>query len=307
VLLVFLGLTSIDLLRADASFVRAVPYAQFFPDDPSFANLKAQLGPGERVLPSDFVIDQGKLATYGIPEVFGYHGNEPRWYDVATRRTTRDALRESDPQQYHGYLLSLMMSGLGRALSTRIAILPATEIPITGWERVAGNTQLAIYRSQHALPGGAVISRVVVEPDTDRVIEAMWDPSLDVSTMAFVAAPIPELGAGGGKGTFQWVSESSDSVALDVTTDGPVLFLLSRTWHPYWQATVDGRAAPVIRTDYTLNGVAISAAGTHRVIFRYRSPVVAEAELIAGTTWIFVLLVTAWTLAQALRRRKIGG
>ena len=122
-----------------------------------------------------------------------------------------------------------------------------------------------------------------------------------------MAEAVPGLGAGGGKGTFQWVSEGSDSVALDVTNDGPALFLLSRTWHPYWQATIDGQATPVIRTDYTLNGVALPTAGKHRVIFRYHSPVVAEAELIAGTTWIFVLLVTIWTAMMTFRRRNAGG
>ena len=308
VLLIFLGLTTVDLLRADEPFVRAAPYAQFFPDDPSIESLKARLGPGERVLPSDFVVQQGKLATYGVPEVFGYHGNEPRWYDVATRRNYRDvAAMERDGREYHSYLLQLMTSGLGRALSARIAILPPTEIPITGWERIAGNDQISMYRSTNALPGGAVISQVVVEPDTAKVLNALWDPGLDVSKVAFVAEAVPGLGAGGGKGTFQWVTEGSDSVALDVTTDGPALFLLSRTWHPYWQVSVDGQAAPVIRTDYTLNGVAMPAAGKHRVIFRYRSPVVAKAEMIAGGTWIFVLLITAWTLIVAFRRRNAGG
>lgn len=304
VLLAFLGLTSLDLLRADAPFVRAVPYANYFPDDPSFDQLKAQLGPGERVLPSDFVVDQGKLATYGIPEVFGYHGNELRWYDVATHRNVRDQLAATDPQQYHGYMLQLMTSGLGRALSTRIAILPATDIPITGWEKIAGSDQIAMYRNLRALPGGAVISQVVVEPDSTKVIDALWDTGLDVATVAFVAEPVPGLGAGGGKGTFQWIGEGSDSLAVDVTSDGPVLFLLSRTYHPFWQVEVDGQRGEVIRTDYTLMGVAIPVAGTHRVVFRYRSPVVAQAELIAGTTWVFVLLVTAWTLVQAFRRRK---
>ena len=308
VLLLFLGLSTIDLLRADEPFVRAVPYSQFFPDDPSIESLKGRLGPGERVLPSDFVVQQGKLATYGVPEVFGYHGNEPRWYDVATQRNVRDeAATHPDGRAYHSYLLQLMTSGLGRALSTRIAILPPTTIPITGWERIAGNDQISMYRNTNALPGGAVISQIVVEPDTAKLLNALWDPGLDVSQIAFVAEAVPGLGAGGGKGTFQWVSEGSDSVALDVTTDGPTLFLLSRTWHPYWLATVDGQAAPVIRTDYTLNGVALPTAGKHRVIFRYHSPVVAKAELIAGTTWIFVLLVTIWTAVVAFRRRNAGG
>ena len=100
------------------------------------------------------------------------------------------------------------------------------------------------------------------------------------------------------------MSEGSDSVVVEVTNDGPVMFLLSRTYHPYWQVEVDGQPGEVIRTDYTLMGVPIAAAGTHRLIFRYRSPVLERAELISGSTWIFVLLVSVWSLIQTLRRRK---
>jgi hypothetical protein len=304
VLIAFLAFTTVDLLKANAPFVNAVPYSNFFPNDPSFDALKGQLGPGERALPFDDIIEQGKLATYGIPEVFGYHGNEPRWYDVATHRNIRDQLLASDRRGYHAYMLRLMTSGLGRALSARIAILPGTELPIEGWERFAGNEQFAMYRSLTALPGGAVISRVVVEPDTAKVIDAMWDTGIDVSAVAFVAESIPAIGNGGGKGTFQWVGVASDTVAVDVTTDGPALFLLSRTWHPFWQVDVNGTRGEVVRTDYTLMGVALPSAGTHRVIFRYRSPVVAKAMFIAGTSWLVVLIATGWTLVQRFRRRS---
>jgi len=307
VLLLFLGLSTVDLLRADEPFVRAIPYTQVFPDPASYDPLKALLGPGERVLPSDHVIPQGHLATYGIPEVFGYHGNELRWYDFATQRAFRDNAVATDEKEYNGYLLQLMTSPLGRALSIRVAILPATDIPITGWQRLGGNSDESVYRSLNALPGGAVLSHLVVEPDSMKVVQALWTPGIDISTIGFLADSVPGLGAGGGKGTFKWVSEGSDSVAVDVTNDGPALFLLSRTWHPYWQATVDGQAAQAVRTDYTLIGVPLPTAGTHRVVLRYRSPVIAKSELVAGSTWIFVLLVTIWTLVAAYRRRNVGG
>lgn len=303
VLVAFLGLTSVDLLRANEPFVRAVPYAQYFPDPAVYDPLKALLGPGERVVSSDHVIPHGQLATYGVPEVFGYHGNELRWYDAATLRSYRD-MAVNDEQRYNAYLLQYMTSPIGRALSTRIAILPATEIPITGWERLGGNDRQAAYRSLDALKGGAVLSRIVVEPDTSKMLEALWTPGLDVATVGLVADSVHGLGATGGKGTFQWVSEGSDSVVVEVTNDGPVMFLLSRTYHPYWQVEVDGQPGEVIRTDYTLMGVPIAAAGTHRLIFRYRSPVLERAELISGSTWIFVLLVSVWSLIQTLRRRK---
>jgi hypothetical protein len=308
-LIAFLVLTSVDLLRADTPFVQVVPYAERFPtDDPAMDWYKGQLGPGERVLPSDFIVGQGTFATYGIPEVFGYHGNEPRWYDVVTLRNVRDNARESgNARDYHAYLLQLMTSGLGRLLSARLAILPATDIPITGWTRVAGNQSTSVYRNDHALPGGAAVGRIVVEPDTVKLISALWDPSFDPANVAMTEAPVPALAGTGGSGTFRITSESSDTVAATVTNTGPVLVVLSRTWHPYWQATVDGAPAPVVRTDYAFIGVPVPAPGTHHLIFRYRSPILEESEVISASAWGFILIVSVAALVAALRRRPARG
>jgi hypothetical protein len=306
-LLGFLGLTTVDLLVANAPFVNAVRYTDFFPPRGDYDQLKGLLGPGERVLPSDHVIRQGSLATYGVPEAFGYHGNEPRWYDVATIRNFRDQAYYSDQQGYNGYLLQLMTSGMGRALAIRVAILPPTDIPITGWERLGANEQYAVYRSKDALAGGSLISTLMVEPDTMKVLQALWTPGFDAARVAFVAESVPALGTAGGKGSFQITSEASDSVVVEVVSDGPALALLSRTWHPYWQASVDG--APfqdVVRADYTLMGAPVTA-GRHSIVFRYRSPIVAKAELVSGGAWILVLLTSLWALVVAVRGRKHGG
>lgn len=303
-LLAFLALTSFELLRADAPFVRAVPYANYFPVDPSMDWLKGQLGPGERALPSDFVEQQGRLATYGVPEVFGYHGNEPRWYDAVTRRDIRDAGYPGDQKVYYGYLLQLMTSGLGRLLSIRIAILPATDIKITGWTKIAGDNSFSIYRNTAALPGGAAAGRVIVEPDTATEINALWDPGFDPSNIVLSMEPIPALAAGGTDGTFQITSESTDTVAATVTSAGPTVAILSRTWHPYWTVTVDGAPGTVLRADYAFIGVPLSTGGTHHLVFRYRSPILDHSETASASTWLFVLLVSLSAGVGAVRRRR---
>jgi hypothetical protein len=300
----FLALTSLDLLRVNTPFVQAVPYASYFPVDPSMDWLKGQLGPGERALPSDFVIPQGKLATYFVPEVFGYHGNEPRWYDAVTRRDIRDAGYPGDQRTYYGYLLQLMTSGLGRLLSIRIAILPATDLKITGWTKIAGDRSFSIYRNAAALPGGAAPGRVIVEPDTASEIQALWDPSFDPADAVLTTTPIPGLGGGGAGGTFQITSESTDTVAATVTAAGPTVAILSRTWHPYWTVTVDGAPGTVLRADYAFIGVPLTTGGTHHLVFRYRSPILERSETASASTWLFVLLVSLGAGAGALRRRR---
>ncbi|MFL5402030.1 MAG: hypothetical protein ACJ8BF_04360, partial [Gemmatimonadales bacterium] len=75
-LIVLIGLTALDLLRVDDRYIQIVRYDDFFPPDSGIEALRARLVPGERVLSIGGVYPEGFLATYGIPEVFGYHGNQ---------------------------------------------------------------------------------------------------------------------------------------------------------------------------------------------------------------------------------------
>ena len=78
-------LTAVDLMRVDSRYIQVVRYDEFFPPDPGIEALRARLVPGERVFTVGGVYPEGFLASYGVPEVFGYHGNQLRWYNDLTR------------------------------------------------------------------------------------------------------------------------------------------------------------------------------------------------------------------------------
>ena len=304
VIIALLVLSAVDGLRVNTRFVEAIPFAQVFPDDPALDQLRSQLLPGERVLSiGNRLYQDGRLATYKVPEVFGYHGNQLSWYDAYTRRFEREA------DSTGGRLtLAMIMSPAMQALSVRYMILPPVDQPLTGWEKLGQNEQVSLWQSTNALRGGAVVSNLVVEPDSARQIDALWTPGFDPHTTATVFAPVPGIPAGAaGKGTFTVTGFAPDTVAATVTTDGPALFVHSQNWHPYWQAEVDGTPAEVVRADYTLLGVAIPSAGEHRVVFRYRSPRVATGLLVSKVTWGGVLLLTlALVLLERRRRSPVG-
>ena len=302
VLVTLLVLVAVDGLRVDTPFVEAIPFAQVFPNEPALDQIRSTLKPGERVYSygnEDF--QDGRLATYRIPEVFGYHGNQLRWYDAFTRRYERDA------DERGAETLAMIVSPAFQALSVRYMILPPLDQPLTGWQKLGQNQRVSVWQSTNALQGGAVISNLLVEPDSAKQIDALWTTGFDPHTTATVFAPVAGIPAGkGGKGTFTITGFAPDTVAATVTTDGPALFLHSQNWHPYWQAEVDGKPAEVVRADYTLLGVAIPSAGTHQVVFRYRSPRVAQGFAVAKATWVVVLLLSLLFGVQAFRRRPTG-
>jgi uncharacterized membrane protein YfhO len=90
-------------------------------------------------------------------------------------------------------------------------------------------------------------------------------------------------------------ADEPERVVVRATADDRALLVLADTWFPGWHAKVDGRDAPIVRTDQLLRGVVIPS-GTHSVEFVYR-------PLSWRIGWI-VSLLTAVALAAAVWRRR---
>ena len=73
------------------------------------------------------------------------------------------------------------------------------------------------------------------------------------------------------------------------------MVILSETFFPGWQATVDGRAAPIYEADGTLRGIVVEG-GTHQIEMRYRPMSVYAGAfltalgLLTALMWRFRLL-----------------
>ena len=76
------------------------------------------------------------------------------------------------------------------------------------------------------------------------------------------------------------------AVVLSVATDRPGLLVLHDLYYPGWEATVDGKATPVLRANLLFRGVEVPA-GEHRVEFTFRplsarNLLTAAADLVGG-------------------------
>jgi hypothetical protein len=301
VALVLIGLTAVDLLRVDSRYIQMVRYDEFFPPDPGIEALRSRLAPGERVLTVGGVYPEGFLATYGVPEVFGYHGNQLRWYNAMTRYDVRQAARTgSDLEQYW---LSFLSSGALRALAARYVLLPG-QVELPGLRLLGADQRVAVYVNEAAAPGAAVVPEVLVEPDSARRVALLWSPTFDPAKTVVVDQPVLAVGQAGGTGSAVIEGNGDDTLAVRVQSSGPALLTISRTYHPSWQAEIDGAPAPVIQANHALMAIPLTRAGDHRVVLRYRPRIVQLCASITAATWILVLLVTAGAVAVGLRRRR---
>ena len=98
-------------------------------------------------------------------------------------------------------------------------------------------------------------------------------------------------------------SYDSQRVQVDVSAGAPGLLVLTDAYCPGWQATVNGRPAPILATDVAFRGVMLGDAAA-TVVFTYRSP---GGNLGWGIPLLAVLSFIAVAVVVRLRRGGRAG
>ena len=90
---------------------------------------------------------------------------------------------------------------------------------------------------------------------------------------------------------------------LRIETDAPTptVLVVSEMFYPGWVATLDGRPAPILLTDYLLRGVALPA-GRHTVEMSYTAPAARAGAAISACT----LLLLCGLAFVARRQRRLA-
>ena len=92
-----------------------------------------------------------------------------------------------------------------------------------------------------------------------------------------------------------------ERVVIEAKADRASMLVLTDSWYPGWEATVDGHKVEVLRADHALRAVVLPA-GTHRVEFNFRPRSLrAGASITAATA---LVAVTALGLVPAWRRGR---
>ncbi len=244
------------------------------------------------------------LMAFGIPELFGYHGNELRYYDELWDR--ENSWR------------NLGVLSLWDLWAVRYAILSAgtqTLDSIPGFRRVLDSVTIfdgsRVNLFERVAP--APYARVVpgaIKTDSATIIPTLVDPRMDYSRIVLftndqpvtpeplkqMPPPSPSRAA-----VTAW-QPGRMTVTLDPAPTQPSYLLIAENWYPDWQATSDGRPAQVLRGDYTLIAVALPAgAKVVELAFRSKLYEVGRTLTLASLAALLIALLAAVALPPPWR------
>jgi len=281
-------------------------HKELYRPDPVTERLKAAALPYRALDLGVYPANGASLMAFDIPQLLGHHGNELHYFDELW----------GGKNQY----TNLRYLQLWDLFAVRYAVVPAgarNADSIPGYKRVLDSvpTAAGVPANLFERTTPAPYARVVpgaIKADSDAIIPTLVDPRMDHSRLVLFTKDqpvtpeplkaLPEPSPARASVT-AW-EPGRMSVALEPAPTAPGYLVVAENWYRDWQATVDGRAAPVLRGDFTLITVPVPAgARAVELAFRSRDYETGKAISLAS---LALLVVVAAVSPLVLRRRRHG-
>jgi hypothetical protein len=243
-------------------------------------------------------MERGTL--FGIPDVLGYNPVQLPRYWTYIRATN------SNPVFYNAAVIGFPTLQNVRLMGARYLVVPAGVQAVPEGRVVASADDYDLVQVYGWEPR---VSLLHSWTQVDRPVDALngvLDPGFDPARSAYVEqdpniAPTP--GAAPGSAVYREVTPEDVRVTVDTPT--PALVVVRNSYDAGWSATVDGRPAPLLATDYLVQGVAVPA-GRHEVRLVYHDGDVIWGMRLGLIVWIILLasIPAALLLERRSRRRR---
>lgn len=285
----------VDLARVNRGALFSLPPAQVFSPTPMVTAMRQGASdpadtryyanstgvPRTQTIAEAIGVDR-ELLWAATGELFGLANvNTPASLNlVSHERLHRSLERVLQPQAL------AVLGALGTRWVTSFSELRGPDI-----DRVAlEGGEARLYALGHPAQRAFVARRVTIARDAEQALSAFVqanDPrgtavleGVGVATLAYEPPRHHDV---------TWVESTSDELAIDVSLDGPGLFVVNDTYLDGWRASVDGQPANIERVNGLVRGVWLDA-GQHRVRMRYRPPGLPLGLALSLTTFVALLL-----------------
>ena len=300
-----LAAVCLDLYLTNSSFIKGYEGDRFFPREPAVEFLKTEKQPF-RVFGLPGALERGFMQYHEISTVDGFVDNESRIY--RTFRAGPGGNYHENPNFMRGIIQSPDGSVSGNAF------LDMLNVKYLAY-RLPNEPGLRLAENRSVLPRTWFLNRWEVRDDNS-ILAAMQDTAFNPRKLAYVSAttPVPDVapkadsaGTPGTAGTavaatdIRETARDYNHLGLTVRSSGAGILALSEIWFPHWQVLVDGKPDHLLRINYALQGVRLTA-GDHKVELRYASPWIRRSFMVSGLS-LLLLAILAGGYDFAFRRR----
>jgi Bacterial membrane protein YfhO len=311
---VALGLAAVDLLNIGMGYNPAIPVSHATqPVTPALRYLSARspmrfvgvAGEGGDPIPANLAM------RYGLYDARGYDFPVERRYAAFWRRAmgTPPSAALGVPGLTEERLHALSMLSVANLMTAPTATVPDR----LGLSLAYSGPDAKIYANRRAAPRVFLVQRVRSVDSPDDAMTAIADPEFDARQVAVAEEEIGGMGASrrGPRyaGTARLTDYSPERATVETSADQTSLLVMTDTYFPGWQATVDGRKSAIHRIDYLVRGVVVPA-GRHRVAFAYRpaSWDAGRALSLAALVALAALAFSTWWRARTAEdaREPVG-
>jgi hypothetical protein len=159
----------------------------------------------------------------------------------------------------------------------------------------------AWFVTQAEIAGDAAILEKIADPAFDRWQIALLEPEAGPYLKLLEQAGPQQVELDGFQVSRRALHASQ--LTYQISAAAPALLILSEPYYPGWQATLDGRPAPVLRADYILRAVPVPA-GEHTLQLRFQPLSFTIGAIISGITVLAMVLAFGWRPLKASLARQ---
>jgi len=176
-------------------------------------------------------------------------------------------------------------------------------------EEASDKAIVATYEMTSTLPRAYVVFNGRTAPDLQTATNMLLDPQHDPRQTVVLIGESEPLGGRTLDATatpVRWIRDAPEEVTIEVTLPAPGYLVLSDNYANGWEASVDGKAAPILRANVVFRAVSVPS-GRHTVSFVYRPPLFYGSALVSAIGVSLVLLIAVAHLVRSVRRRPSMG
>ena len=232
-------------------------------------------------------------AMFGIQAANGQHNNELQTYELfkGGRTYTNYMMHWGDNNEFK---------------QERIADNNFLEVAGVRFIVIPSQTGSFLIENTSALGRAFIVHDCAVVPNDTLAVEMLRGGDFNPAKTAIINKVCKLQMPGAGNETLnsrvENISYRKDTIAIQTESDAPGLLVLSENYVPYWQVSLDDEPEEIYRAYGTFMAVELPA-GSHEVVFSFRSPPYETGKTLTLASLIFIIVACGITGVPALVKK----